>query len=685
VRKISGALFGLLLGVVGVHAAFFQAAVNGPTPPAFVGLLDQFTGLSPTWGVSAYKLTNAYSGNWGTVQRQSDNTTQTLGYLSNGKVDVATFNTFCSGTNCYLTTWVDQVNGINASQSTLANMPRVIVDENSMLAVCPQPTSSMATSFNSAVNTAKVHLFAVANAHYADSRWNQPNLPTNVITANVTSGSLGITSMSSQAGISLANGGVHYPSNPGVIDSSGFLPTAPTTGSTGQTRLAALPTGSTGTLASAVGTQTPTGSKTGDTLTFTNAILTGAWIVNGPASSTYQSSAYWGVGIGNDQVASDWTTGRNASSFNYQNIFGQGMRGQFAVYDYDTFTQNVNYNGVNLGSAGGSSTNVTYSTNTGMTLFADTNGVENTSNACFETMVLFPATETQRVSMAQFLMNQAGITNNNFTPATTSDGFTLTGFYQPNDAQSGTTAFGAATYGPDANGMSWNFTGGGYTWPSYAVANNVNNTATLWEFTVNQGDADTNITNAERAEIITTLAPAPGNHFSIYYTVNFETYTDHQGSWCYGGQLHYNDSGLSTGAPDLVTFSCLNNQFQFQTQCCVSGGSPVTTNCGSPFTLTVGTTYAVEIEGSWSTNHTSDTLTINAGPIGSSLPQICSKGPTALWDNDTGAGLKAGIYQGNSWENPGTTKIRQTNMQMSLTQNAFAGFITTQAAQPTHP
>jgi len=38
---------------------------------------------------------------------------------------------------------------------------------------------------------------------------------------------------------------------------------------------------------------------------------------------------------------------------------------------------------------------------------------------------------------------------------------------------------------------------------------------------------------------------------------------------------------------------------------------PVTTNCSSPITLTPGTTYAVIGHGFWSSNQTSDILTIH--------------------------------------------------------------------------
>lgn len=685
-KKLYAVMWLALAGLLAADpvSAFMRGGLTGPvTAPSFTGFLDTFTGLGPTWGVSAYKLTSAYSGNWGTVQRQSDNATQVLGFLSTGAVDVATFSTFCASTNCYLTTWVDQLNGINATQATLANMPRVIVDENSLLAVCPQATSKMTTAFSATVNTAKQHLFAVAKPHTLDYKWNQSGLPTFKVTGNITNNSANISSMSSQVGISIANNQTQLGTSPGIIDSAGFIPNAPVTGTTGQAFLNTLPTGTTGTMGFAPGNISTTGTQTGDTLTITNSVGAGVWLMNGPTGATFDTSGYWGLGFATSGQASDFNAVRNGSAVFGQFLVDNGLRSVWGVWDYDTFTTQLNFNGVSFGtiSTGG---NVTYSTNVGMSLFANGSGSQNAANNCFETMVLFPATEASRVSMANFLLAQDSISFP-FAPAT-SDGFTMTGSYVANAYSGPDNAYGKNTYGPDLLGMSWNPQSGGYTYPSIAVANNINNTATMWRFIVGQGDSDADITIQERSEINTTASFAPGQHFSAYYTFQFEQYTNHQGDWCYGGQFHYNDSGISgnTGAPDLVTFSCLNNQIQFQTQCCESGGNPQTTNCGSPFTLTVGATYAVEIEGFWSTNHTSDTLVVHAGPIGSTLPQICNPSG-ALWDNDTGAYLKAGIYQGFPWSNPGTTILRQTNMQLSTTQNAFAAFITTQPAQPTHP
>ena len=128
----------------------------------------------------------------------------------------------------------------------------------------------------------------------------------------------------------------------------------------------------------------------------------------------------------------------------------------------------------------------------------------------------------------------------------------------------------------------------------------------------------------------------------------------------------------------------MNGQIQFITQKLV-GSDVVETNCGSPIPIVEGTTYAVEIEGYWSTNQTSDTLTINAGTNGATLPVVCSVAPSALWDYDAGGVyLKAGLYRGWPWGNNGTVIERVMNAQLSTTQNAYSSFIQTQPALPTH-
>lgn len=643
------------------------------------GFLDSYPGA--TWGFSTYKLKNSYTGNWGTVQRQSDDKQQVIGFVANGKADVATFNTFCANTNCYAASIVDHVNAINPVQATLANMPRTIVDANNVLAVCPQPGSKMTTSYNALVNTTQQHIFTVAKPGFADSRYSQADVATTTVTGNITMGSASVTSMSSQVGLSTTGGNSAFQTRPGVVDANGSLPNAPTVGTVGSTYLSALPTGTTGTLGFAT-SNTPLSSQTADPLTFTNAVTQGAWIINGPASATWVSSAYWGMGV--DAVgfgAGTMSFTRNASAITYQSFIGNGMRGQWGVYDYDTPTAKLSYNGVDLGNTGVTGGNITYSTNVGMTLFSNANGTENASNNCFETMVLFPSTQSSRVVMAQFLMSQDGISFP-FAPAT-SDGFTMTGIYQPLDSFATSSVYGQGQtqYGPDAWGMTWIAENGGYTWPSVARANNINNSTTMWRFIVHQGDSDMNINLSERSELdLTTTSVVPGQDWSQFYQVQFDALPTQNGDWCFGGQIHYND--VSTTAPDLLTWSCKGGQFQFITQ---KGSGPTNTNCGTAQTLTVGTTYAVIVTGHWSTNHTSDTLTINFGPNSvTPIPQLCNVSG-ALWDNDTGAHMKMGLYRGFPWANAGTAIVRYMNGQWSNTANAYSSYITTPPALPTHP
>lgn len=670
----------LFLAVTAANAGTFFSGqtYQVAAPAAFTGFLDQFPTATPSFGVSAFKFTSAFGGSWGTITRQ-DGSTQTINYLSTGKADTATFSSFCGTQNCYASSLTDQVAGNNITQATLANMPRVIVNSKGNLAVCATPTSTIGTNA-AALKTAKQHLFAVVRQSFGDGNWNQADIPKTTLTANVTISSTALSSMSSQAGLSTATGFGF----PGVRDSAGSLPGASTVG---QTFLAALPTGTTGTLGFQPGNTSPASSQTGDTLTFTNATMGGAWISNGPATSAFVNSAYWGFGVGTSgSFAStvvlplNGATGSGGAA--QDSAFGQGMRGNWAVYDYDTFTGIYAYNGTSLATRSGPG-NITYSTSVPTTFLANASGTENPSNTCFETMLLFPATQASRVTYSAFLQTQSGISFP-FAP-NTADGFAWQGVYQPLDWRGNTTAYGQFSYGPDALGLTWWPETGGYASPSAALATNINNGATMWRFIDQQGDSDTNINGNERTEINGVgdgSGPghiAPGDNASIFNQFQFEQYVAQTGSWCYGQQIHM-DNGAR--APDMLTFSCLNNQVQFFYQ---NGDEPTpnTINCGAAQTLTQGVNYAWQAEIHWSTNHTSDTLAIWFGTNGGTLTQICSVSG-ALFNDDTGAYLKQGVYRGDPWGNPGTLIFRSMNYSFSKTANAFSAYRTTQPALPTH-
>jgi hypothetical protein len=84
-------------------------------------------------------LRTAYTGDAIKVRRASDNTEQDIGFVNN-ELDVATLESFCSGTNGFVTTWYDQSgNGYNATQTTAVNQPQ-IVSSGSVITENGKPT-----------------------------------------------------------------------------------------------------------------------------------------------------------------------------------------------------------------------------------------------------------------------------------------------------------------------------------------------------------------------------------------------------------------------------------------------------------------------------------------------------------------------------------------------------------------
>ena len=86
-------------------------------------LLDDLSGS--TGGFSLRKLNSSYSGSAIQVRRASDNTTKDIGFVNN-ELDTSSLNTFCSGTNGFITIWYNQSDtSNNAIQTTAANQPKI--------------------------------------------------------------------------------------------------------------------------------------------------------------------------------------------------------------------------------------------------------------------------------------------------------------------------------------------------------------------------------------------------------------------------------------------------------------------------------------------------------------------------------------------------------------------------------
>jgi hypothetical protein len=87
-------------------------------------LLDSFPNAAAAY--SLRKLRSAYTGNAIRVRRSSNNNEQDIGFVDNF-LDTTSLKTFCSGTNCFVTTWYDQGDSArNATNATAAQQPRIV-------------------------------------------------------------------------------------------------------------------------------------------------------------------------------------------------------------------------------------------------------------------------------------------------------------------------------------------------------------------------------------------------------------------------------------------------------------------------------------------------------------------------------------------------------------------------------
>ena len=139
--------------------AYLKARTGGTVPislkmtweditaaPSFTGLLNESYGSGAEAAYSTRRLNGNYSGAAIEVERSSDNTTQDIGFDSNGDLDESALTTFCTGTTCKVRTWYDQSqtggtgSGNDAVQTTHANQPTIytggaLVKENGKVAM----------------------------------------------------------------------------------------------------------------------------------------------------------------------------------------------------------------------------------------------------------------------------------------------------------------------------------------------------------------------------------------------------------------------------------------------------------------------------------------------------------------------------------------------------------------------
>jgi len=91
---------------------------------SFTGLLDTYSGAAAAYSLRL--LDSTYTGDAIVVRRASDNTTQNIGFVNN-ELDTASLESFCSGTDGFVTTWYDQSgNANNATQASASSQPKIV-------------------------------------------------------------------------------------------------------------------------------------------------------------------------------------------------------------------------------------------------------------------------------------------------------------------------------------------------------------------------------------------------------------------------------------------------------------------------------------------------------------------------------------------------------------------------------
>ena len=104
----------------------------------YVPLLDTYSGSSAAY--SLQKLRTAYTGYAIRVRRSSDNTSQDIGFNSNGTLNTTSLLSFVGANNGFVSIWYDQSgNAYNFEQPTLDYQPQV-VNSGSLLTKNSKPT-----------------------------------------------------------------------------------------------------------------------------------------------------------------------------------------------------------------------------------------------------------------------------------------------------------------------------------------------------------------------------------------------------------------------------------------------------------------------------------------------------------------------------------------------------------------
>ena len=98
-------------------------ARRGSETPSFTGLLDTYSGAEVAYSLRKLRAASIYCLK---VRRASDSTELDVGF-SNNVLDTASLETFCLGTDGFVSVWYDQSGNIgNATKTSAADQPKIV-------------------------------------------------------------------------------------------------------------------------------------------------------------------------------------------------------------------------------------------------------------------------------------------------------------------------------------------------------------------------------------------------------------------------------------------------------------------------------------------------------------------------------------------------------------------------------
>jgi hypothetical protein len=92
----------------------------------YAGPGDVVASATDWWGFRCYSAAKASLLQAVNIRRASDNATRDIGLTGSCNLDVATAQTFCNATTCYVATLYDQAGTINMVQATAADQPQLV-------------------------------------------------------------------------------------------------------------------------------------------------------------------------------------------------------------------------------------------------------------------------------------------------------------------------------------------------------------------------------------------------------------------------------------------------------------------------------------------------------------------------------------------------------------------------------